>query len=275
MLGKDIIIMTNAWRDIIINLIAAIIFFCLGIIISKIPRSIKRHRFKRFFGSPIFGRQVKLVYGVYSSLPARKQKSSLPPPRIQKVFLDGQTFRLRGPDRVVTPALIRAYSYVVQEIGRFRNIPLLICTDDEALRDLQFTFISIGGPLTNELTHLIINEQTSRYFVFENLDDPIKENWSFRILIDMKARNSFQQKDGKDYGFILKTTNSRFPENYFFVCAGLGSRGTSGAAWYLSSHWTELYKEFKSDEFLIVLEVKEGSDTSAMRVAHFRPSQDY
>lgn len=267
--------MTNAWRDILINLIAAIIFFCLGIIVSKVPRSIRRRKFQKFFGPPILGPKVKLVYGVYSNLPSRRVKSSLPTPKMQKVFQDGTTFRLQGPNRSVTPALIRAYTYVIQEIGSLRKAPLLICTDDEALKDLQCTFISIGGPITNELTHWILKECANRYFVFENLNDPAKENWRIRILFDTKDQNSFQKKDGKDYGFILKTRNSRFPENYFFVCGGLGSWGTSGAAWYLSYHWINLYKEFKSEEFLIVLEVKEESDTSTMRVLHYRLGQDY
>jgi hypothetical protein len=65
---------------------------------------------------------------------------------------------------------------------------------------------------------------------------------------------------------ILKIRNSRFPTQFFFVCAGIRTWGTSGAAWYLSEHWKSLYKEFGNQEFGVVLEVNRTVVTSAIRV---------
>jgi hypothetical protein len=62
----------------------------------------------------------------------------------------------------------------------------------------------------------------------------------------------------KDYGVVLKVRNDMFQKHNFFVCAGLGEWGTSGAAWYLANHWHEFDKE---SEFGFVVEVSKGSDT--------------
>jgi len=64
---------------------------------------------------------------------------------------------------------------------------------------------------------------------------------------------------------VLKVTNQRFPGCFFFVCAGLGEWGTSGAAWYLATKWRDLQKEF-GNAFGIVVEVELRSDESARRV---------
>jgi hypothetical protein len=69
----------------------------------------------------------------------------------------------------------------------------------------------------------------------------------------------------RDYGIVLKIPNLRFPGQFFFVCAGLGEWGTSGASWYLATKWRDLQSEF-GDAFGVVVEVEIGSDESACRV---------
>lgn len=69
----------------------------------------------------------------------------------------------------------------------------------------------------------------------------------------------------KDYGIVLKSPNRRFIGKFFFVCAGLGEWGTSGASWYLATKWRDLQSEF-GDAFGVVVEVGIGSDESARRI---------
>jgi hypothetical protein len=85
------------------------------------------------------------------------------------------------------------------------------------------------------------------------------------VYISAKQTNKRFSITNKDYGLILKIPNLRFPNHFFFVCAGLGEWGTSGASWYLASKWKDLQKEF-GKAFGVVVEVDVGSDESARRV---------
>jgi hypothetical protein len=85
------------------------------------------------------------------------------------------------------------------------------------------------------------------------------------VHIHDKQTNKRFSPTNKDYGLVLKIPNLRFPNHFFFVCAGLGEWGTSGASWYLASKWKQLHKEF-GDAFGVVVEVEIGSDESARRV---------
>ena len=80
----------------------------------------------------------------------------------------------------------------------------------------------------------------------------------------------FQPPALKDCAVLMRIRNDRFPEHFLFVCAGLGEWGTSGASWFLATHWENLYREFKNDNFALILEVDIGSDTSTKRIAALR-----
>lgn len=87
---------------------------------------------------------------------------------------------------------------------------------------------------------------------------------------DKKRYFGFQPPTPKDCAVLMRIRNHRFPEQFLFVCAGLGEWGTSGASWFLATHWENLYKEFKNDDFALILEVDLGSDTSTKRIASLR-----
>ncbi len=91
-----------------------------------------------------------------------------------------------------------------------------------------------------------------------------------KAISDKERDRGFQLPNWKDCAILMRIRNTRFPEHFFFVCAGLGKWGTSGASWYLVKHWESLYKEFKNEDFAIILEVDLRSDTSASRVASLR-----
>ena len=80
---------------------------------------------------------------------------------------------------------------------------------------------------------------------------------------EKKGGNTFAAQN-KDFGIVLKLPSLRFPGHFFFVCAGLGVSGASGAAWYLATKWRELLKY--GDSFGVVVEVEIGADETARKV---------
>jgi hypothetical protein len=104
---------------------------------------------------------------------------------------------------------------------------------------------------------LAMNEPNNTFLYFFHQPNAV-------YIVDKKTNRRFAAAN-KDYGLILKIPNLRFPGHFFFVCAGLGEWGTSGASWYLASKWKSLQKEF-GEAFGVVVEVEIGSDESARRV---------
>jgi len=259
--------------DILMNisteLIAAAVTLILGIVASKMPRSIDKHRLQKFFGNAILLKEdFKIVYGTLSRLPSEDYASENAQIKwqYQKTYHDGRSIKLRAIRNIITGEVVRSFSYIFHELAKFVNKPVTICTDEDAFKNLNNTFITFGGPVVNEITEWAINEKTNKFLKFLYPEDPIAP-WKIVVVTDTDKQFSFEKlPQGKDYGIILKIKNSRFPKHFFFVCAGIGMWGSSGAAWYLANHWRTLYKEFKSKEFGIVVEVNLGSDTSAIRV---------
>jgi hypothetical protein len=116
------------------------------------------------------------------------------------------------------------------------------------------------------LTEWALNEPSNHFLKFSIPEILYDKPITIDVISHPSKRLSFESTEGKDYGMILKVRNSRFPTQLFFVCAGIRTWGTSGAAWYLSEHWKSLYQEFGNQEFGIVLEVNSGVVTSAVRV---------
>lgn len=248
------------FKSISIELAGALIIFALGFLFSNAPKSITKYRLKRFFGSSVLCDDFQIVYGGVQIC------SDINNQIFEKKYHDGKIYKSKGDYKIISDGGIRAYNYISHELGKHRDNLIKLCSDDIAYTDLNRTYITIGGPLTNELTDLALNEKSNKFFRFANLE--LVESDELRIDILNNSDNSkfFTRFPGKDYGIILKIRNSRFKNHFFFVCAGISSWGTSGTTWYLANNWKNLYKEFKSKEFGIVLEVNIDSDTSAFRV---------
>ena len=101
------------------------------------------------------------------------------------------------------------------------------------------------------MTDLMLREPNNKHFIFGQ----DANNETYIENISSKKVRGFQQPIKKDIGLVLKIKNICFEGHYFFVCAGLGEWGTSGASWYLSSKWQELRG---LSEFGIIVEVDIG-----------------
>lgn len=240
-----------------IEIIGALLIFLLGILFGRVPNSIKKYKLKRFFGPAIFDDNFQIVYGVFQK--SRELKELL----FEKVYHNDQIYKPSADYKLVPDGTIRSYAYIINELAKYRKRPVGICSDGIAYENLDKSFLTIGGPLVNELTDIVIKEESNIFFKFENIES---KDVSINVIAEYKKGLSFVRSPGKNYGIILKVRNTRFKEHHFFVCAGIGIWGTSGAVWYLSNNWKKLYKEFKTKDFGIVLEVNIRSDTSAVRV---------
>ena len=153
--------------SISVELLAASVIFVLGFLTSKLPRFIKNRKLRSFFGKAVLSDDFKVVYGMYSEYRAKNQTFEAAIPLYQKTFHDGRVTNHPAVDKIITREVIRAFSYILQELAHFReNKPVTICTDEEAIKTLNNTFISIGGPAINEMTEWILREKTNQFFKF-------------------------------------------------------------------------------------------------------------
>ena len=247
----------NIWAD----LIASLILLMLGILVAKIPKSITKSKAKKFFGKDILGDNFKVVQGYYSQLDADEPLNNKNQPRCKKHFHDGKIIKLRGPKDFTGLSDIRAVAYIYQELSKHRKELIDLITDKEAYKNLNNTYITIGGPMSNELTRYALSDKNNRFIDFTIPEDLSKMTNEFTVKGEVK---SYLKTKENDYAIILKIKNSRSENHFFFICAGLGGSGTAASAWYLAEKWKSLYKRFHNKEFIVLLRVSPDSDTSGI-----------
>ena len=255
---------TSFINEVSTQLVVAIITFVFGFLISKIPGSLDKYRLRRLLGPDIFSDKFRIVYGMLSRVP----DTSLAGVSVyEKFHSNGTRFSLTPPRYVITPDVVRGLSYFLQEFSRHRKKPFLICTDTEALSHLHDeTLFSVGGPLANELSDVILKDENNTFVKFAILQAK-PGGMAVIEIVNGNARFERTEEKGHDYGIIVKVRNGRSTsKKYCFVCAGIGPLGTSAALWYLSSHWKQLYREFGSGEFGVVVEAMREQDNVAKRV---------
>ena len=257
----------EVWINLAINLAAGVVIFLVGFFWPRIPKSIRTYRLKKFFGPSVLSDRFAIAYGTLQDPRLRVDSAGRLIPRFQKQFRDGRVIQISGPfDNIVGDCEIRASGYLAQNLGGIREQTINILGDVKAFEDFNFTFISLGSPASNEISGFAMRESTNSFFQFgQEGDETFIEGIS-----DKKRYRGFQPPNRKDCAIVMRIRNTRFPTHFFFVCAGLGEWGTSGASWFLANRWELLYKEFKDDDFAIILEVDIRSDISASRVASLR-----
>jgi hypothetical protein len=247
-----------------INLFAGLIIFMFGYFWPRIPKSMRAFRLRQFFGPSVLSTRFAVVYGTLQDPRPRYDDGGNPLMRFQKRTRSGRRVDISGPfENIVGDCEIRATSYLVQSIGKERDEMVGILSDEKAYDDLDYTLIALGSDSSNEISAFALREPANKFLFFRQ-----EGTQTFIERIADKTRYvGFQPPTLKDYGIILRLRSERFPMQSFFVCAGLGEWGTSGAAWYLATYWESLYKEFRQRDFGIVVEVDIGSDKSAKRVS--------
>lgn len=256
---------SEVWINFAVNLAAGVVIFLVGFFWPLIPKSIRNYRLKKFFGASVLSNRFAIVYGTLQDPRPRIDAGGTLIPRFKKQFRDGRVILITGPfENIVGDCEIRASGYLAQSIGKSREEIVGILSDIKAYDDLNYTLIAIGSPASNDISGLVMREPSNRFFQFGQAGTFIEST------LDKKQYFGFQPPARKDCAVILRIRNERFPSHFLFVCAGLGEWGTSGACWYLATHWEHLYKEFKQNDFAVLVEIDIGSDTSAKRIASAR-----
>ena len=255
------------WISLAVNLAAGVIIFLVGFFWPRIPKSIRTYRLKRFFGPSVLSDRFAIVYGTLQDPRPRVDGAGRLIPRFQKQFRDGTVVHISGPfDNIVGDCEIRASGYLAQNLGSIREQTISILSDVKAYEDLNFTFVALGSPASNEISGFSMRDIANTFYQFgQERDETFIE-----AVADRRRYRGFQPPTRKDCAIVMRIRNSRFPQHFFFVCAGLGEWGTSGASWYLANHWESLHKEFMDDDFALIVEVDLRSDTSASRIASLR-----
>jgi hypothetical protein len=257
------------WWNLAINLVAGVIIFLAGFFWPRIPKSIKMYRLKKFFGNSVLTERFAIVYGTLQDPRPRFDPAGKPLLRFRKEFKDGKIADIVGPfENIVGECEIRATGYLAQNIGKVREQTISILSDIKAYNDINSSFIAIGSPSSNDISGFIMRETANQFYNFTQVGNQV----FIEAIMDKKRYLGFQPPAYKDCAVLMRIRNDRFPEHFLFVCAGLGEWGSSGASWFLATHWENLYKEFKNDNFALILEVDVRSDTSTKRIASLRKS---
>jgi hypothetical protein len=246
--------------NLAINILAGIFIFLLGLFWPVIPKSYRKVLLRRFWGKGVLGQDFAISYGAL--IDSRLTQQNPPPYRYVKRYHDGRAVQLVGPwGNIVGDCEIRSASYIINTLSTYRKRAVVVVDDATAFANLNRTFVALGSPSSNEITDLILREPNNTFLEFGQTGNTtfIRDRRTGREF------RGFQEPVRKDYGIVLKIPNLRFPGHFFFVCAGLGEWGTSGASWYLATKWRDLQSEF-GNAFGIIVEVEIGADESARRI---------
>lgn len=244
----------EAWINILLNVLANVLWFVAGWLSLVVWRFVQRLRLCGFWGVAVVDADFAIVHG--SVLDTRLLDADPPQFRFFKRFPDGRTIQLAGPNAEILGAVeIRASAYLMSAVSAYRKNPVSVMPDSTAHSSINRTVVALGSPSSNAMSEFIMREPSNGFAQFSaaGLVVGISPN-------ERKVFEGFMPPVPKDYGLILKLPNERFPEHVFFVCAGLGEWGTSGAAWYLAHNWHRLPG---STAFCAVVEVDIGLDDSA------------
>jgi len=240
------------WQNLTLNVIGGILAgwaFALWHIAAK---ALSKYRFKQIFGLKASEEGITLVYEELASRVVGEKFLYCKP----GYETSGRCFSISRP---IPIASVRAVSYLSNTIGKYIQRSPPVRSDIEVRSLLDLDFISFGGPFSNAMTETCLDNAGNRLVIFDQTMNQFKRKNDTQALVNFIA--------GFDYGLILKLHPVQFPERVWIVCAGIGERGTSGAAWYLANKWQELRNRAYERPFAAILKVEEdvhsGRDQSA------------
>jgi hypothetical protein len=200
-------------------------------------------------------------------------KLLLPNPNRKDIKVEGPDF-LIGEGDALTLALIMS---LLSKI-RIKPEKIVVERGDSVNKKWGVNCFCIGAH--NIRTREILEFFNNTYFIFDN---------NYTVITRPNEKVVSEQKDGKcikkgvyiipqsdtepiDFGFILKLTNQFHTSKIAFVVAGIGPAGTSGAAYFLLTHFEELSK--LGNEFGVLIQTPCGYQ-SAIRVDFDKVAQFY
>jgi len=240
------------WENLTLNVIGGILAGWAFAVWHIAVKALSKYRFKQIFGFKASDEGITLVYEELASLVQGDKFIYCKPG-------DEASGRRLSISRPIPIASVRAVSYLSNAIGKFIRRSPAVRSDTEVRSLLDLDFICFGGPFSNAMTQTCLENAGNRLVTFDQTINQFKRKNDTQALVNFTA--------GSDFGLILKLHPVQFPERVWIVCAGIGERGTSGAAWYLANKWQELRNRAYERPFAAILKVEEdvhsGRDQSA------------
>ncbi|MBZ5700947.1 MAG: hypothetical protein LAN84_03795 [Acidobacteriia bacterium] len=237
---------------LILNIVGGILAGLVFSFYSQLQMVFASWRFKQ-----VYGRRAALdgITLVYEELALRKgvQKFSYEKP-------GNETLGFFSISRPIPIASVRAVSYLASSVGKFTAKTPSVRSDLETRNVMDLNFICFGGPGSNVLTASCQDNTGNRLARF---------NQQFNEFVRVSDGSPLVHLDPNfDYGLILKVHPAQFPRQTWIACAGIGERGTSGAAWFIANKWEEIRRHSGSRPFAALVRVEPdvhtGRDQSAL-----------
>jgi hypothetical protein len=154
---------------------------------------------------------------------------------------------------------LRALVYVLSTLQRHAPIEFDIASDATVVQACDRAFISFGLS-SNDCTHMYMQSTERPLFTLQD-DSTGSQYLEFLRLADGRE---FRSTDSTNIGIVARVQPDRtHPGRQWFFCAGLGPRGTAGAAWFFANHWQVLNERARGGDFVAVLAVQSYSDQTA------------
>ncbi len=240
------------WENLTLNVIGGILAGWAFAVWHIAVKALSKYRFKQIFGFKASDEGITLVYEELASLVQGDKFIYCKPG-------DEASGRRLSISRPIPIASVRAVSYLSNAIGKFIRRSPAVRSDTEVRSLLDLDFICFGGPFSNAMTQTCLENAGNRLVTFDQTINQFKRKNDTQALVNFVS--------GFDYGLILKLHPVQFPERVWILCAGIGERGTSGAAWFLANKWKEIWKRTSDNPFAAILKVEgdvhSGRDQSA------------
>ncbi|MFI7524427.1 hypothetical protein [Nocardia salmonicida] len=156
---------------------------------------------------------------------------------------------------------VRGMLYVMSMIEAHNGIAAEIQSDREVVLACDRPYLSFGLS-SNDCTHMYLESSEDPIFTIR---DSVARDGPYLEHLELVDGQSYSSSDSRNIGIIARVRPSPdlHPDRFWFFCAGLGSRGTTGASWYLAKHWNTLQQRAAEHEFVAVVSVRAYSDQTA------------
>ncbi len=239
--------------QILFNVLGGVIsgFITIGLIefYKKIRSFFHLHKFKQIFGKDVLNGSE--FYLVYAELRLKEECNNRKKCPYTKPRFEG-SFSIEKP---VSSCEVRAAKYLAEVIGAEAKQAPSLASDFSLRERLDISFVSFGSHASNYKTKDAIDNEGNHLLGYK--EGKFFSKKSGRTVLQPNLEQDF------DYGLILKLHPTQFSKRTWFVCAGIGEWGTSGAAWYLAHKWQEIYHYAKQKPFAIIVRVRSNQDESA------------
>jgi hypothetical protein len=192
------------------------------------------------------------------------------------------TTEVIGPEYVLGDGDALALALILSLLSKAKVKPNKISIERGDLTNKKWGVNIFCLGAHNLSTREVLASFNNKYFIFDNNysvitkpDDPviIGDQGNSKARKGVYISHQTETAGSIDYGIILKLKNQFQSENKFvFIIAGIEAAGTSGAAYYMLTHFDELSK--LGDEFGVLIKVPCGYQ-SAVRVDFESVAQFY